>query len=176
MNPFPLQARARFPACLVALALVAIPACATKKEAPQAAQKPFILFHWLGKLANIIPKKTGPPVAAPPAWAGSIRMVNAGEKFVLIESHTPSLVIPGETYLAISNGKETASLRMTPLKNSPFLIADILSGNPSPGEKIYRPVPSARPPAPPPAPQAKKKPSPIPTTAPPPSPTSSPES
>jgi len=134
----------------VVLGLVAMCACATKKE-----RKPpgfSLLSQCLGKLSRLIPKKSRPPVASTPAWAGTIRMVNAGEKFVLIESHTPALITPGETYLAISSGKETASLRMTSLKNSPFLIADILSGNPSQGEKIYRPGPAAAPPPPPPAP------------------------
>ena len=66
-------------------------------------------------------------------------MVNTAENFVLIESSTMSSAVPGETYLSVGNGAETASLRMTSLKNPPFLIADIISGNPSPGEKIYLP-------------------------------------
>jgi len=42
----------------------------------------------------------------------------------------------------IQNGIETGSVRMSSLRNPPFLIADIVSGDPSPGDKIYLPQPS----------------------------------
>jgi len=127
--------------------------------------KPFFLFAWMKKVSRLLPHKTKPPAATTPQWAGAIRMVNTAENFVLIESGTIANVIPGETYVAVSNGSETASLRMTNLKNPPFLIADILSGNPSPGEKIYLPkAPAQLPPTPTPKP-APKKPKPKPTPA-----------
>ena len=126
---------------------------------PPKPAKPFFLFSWLNKVTGLIPHKAKPPIATTPQWLGSIRMVNTAENFVLIESSTMSSAVPGETYLSVGNGAETASLRMTSLKNPPFLIADIISGNPSPGEKIYLPKTSAQPaetPAPKPAPAPKK--------------------
>lgn len=98
----------------------------------------------------------------PPQWTGVIRMVNSAENFVLVESPTIASAIPGETYLAVGKGVETATLRMTSLKNPPFLIADIVSGSPSPGDKIYLPktTPANRPPTPKAKPTPQPKPSP----------------
>jgi hypothetical protein len=85
-------------------------------------------------------------------------MVNTAEQFVLVESGSATNVVPGEIYTAVGNSSETASLRMTNLKNPPFLIADIISGNPSPGDKIYIPKVSAQPSPPPNQPASKTKP------------------
>jgi hypothetical protein len=93
-------------------------------------------------------KKTAPPVAAPIQWAGEIRMVNEADRFVLIESTSGLPVIPGEKYHAVLKGRETAVLQMTALKNPPFLIADILRGNPTVGDKIYLPQKEDNPPSP----------------------------
>jgi hypothetical protein len=93
--------------------------------------------------SNLLPnKKPRPPVASPVQWAGEIRMVNIAENFVLVESSSAVTAIPGEKYLAVQNGRETGVLRMTFLRNPPFLIADIVSGDPSPGDKIHLPKPT----------------------------------
>ena len=92
---------------------------------------------------QLLPRKSPPaPVASPVNWAGEIRMVNIAENFVLVESNSPVATIPGEKYLVIQNGIETGAVRMSSLRNPPFLIADIVSGDPSPGDKIYLPQPS----------------------------------
>ena len=156
---------------------LALPSCAfKKKEAPQnpytspvvAQPKPSIFQTILGKIPNPFHKKQRPPSALPPQWVGVIRMVNSAENFVLLESNAISSAIPGETYLAVGKGVETATLKMTSLKNPPFLIADIVSGSPSPGDKIYRPnAPTS---SPSPAPTSKPKPTPQPTPTPKPTP------
>ena len=98
---------------------------------------------WLGGLGKFLPKKKPrPPAATPVNWAGTIQLVNTAENFVLIESESASPVIPGEKYLSVQNGRESGTLRMTSLKAHPFLIADIVSGNPSTGDKIYIPRPA----------------------------------
>ena len=112
-------------------------------DGPAASErKP--LFAGVGSFfSQLFPRKSPPaPLASPVNWAGEIRMVNVAENFVLIESNSSAATIPGEKYLAIQNGIETGSVRMTSLRNSPFLIADIVSGDPSPGNKIYLPRPS----------------------------------
>ena len=96
-------------------------------------------------------------------------MVNSAENFVLVESGASASAIPGETYLAVGKGVETATLRMTSLKNPPFLIADIISGSPAAGDKIYLPNPAAAPnpsPTPKPKPTPKSKPTPKPKVTP----------
>ena len=98
---------------------------------------------WLGGLGQLLPKKKPrPPAATPVNWAGTIQLVNTAENFVLIESESATPVLPGEKYLSVQNGRESGTLRMTSLKAHPFLIADILSGNPSTGDKIYIPRPA----------------------------------
>ncbi|MEI6279968.1 MAG: hypothetical protein WCQ16_11405 [Verrucomicrobiae bacterium] len=138
---------------LVLTLLPALPSCAGKKGPPsnsfvspvRQAPKPAFWQQWLAKLPNPFPKKQKPPAALLPQWTGVIRMVNSAEHFVLIESSAISSAVPGETYFSVAKGLETASLRMTSLKNPPFLIADIVSGSPSPGEKIYRPKTNSSP-------------------------------
>ncbi len=152
---------------LTALALL-FSGCAQKEKPAQEnpfvspvekPREPFFVFKWINSIGNIFPKKSKPPTATPPQWAGTIRMVNASERFVLIESANLTSAIPGETYVAVSSTSETATLRMTNLKNPPFLIADILSGTPAEGERIYLPRNSSQtPPAPSPSPTPKQRP------------------
>jgi hypothetical protein len=98
---------------------------------------------WLSDLGKFFPKKKpSPPAATPVNWAGTIRMVNTAENFVLIESESATPVVPGEKYLSVQNGRESGTLLMTSLKAHPFLIADIVAGNPSTGDKIYIPRPA----------------------------------
>lgn len=152
-------------------------ACATKQASPpapdaataraQTAPKKLFLYSWIDGIANIFPKKAKPPAAVTPPWAGEIRMVNSAERFVLVESGSSASAIPGETYIAIGKNTETATLRMTALKNPPFLIADILTGDPSAGDKIYLPKPTSAPANPlPPSPVAPAAPNPTPQTEP----------
>jgi hypothetical protein len=89
-------------------------------------------------------------------WAGEIRMVNIAENFVLLESNSSVSAIPGEKYLSIRDSQETGSVRMTSLRNPPFLIADIVSGDPSPGDKIHLPRPTVNIPAATPKPEPKQ--------------------
>ena len=140
-----------FFACL--LAALAIAGCATpKKEASTAkptseAAAKKTATHWLSWLK--FPKKTPPPPSATPIdWAGVIRLVNEDERFVLIQAQGASGVIADEKYLCIRDAAETGVLRMTALKNPPFVIADILSGDPRIGDKVYLPRPTVATPEP----------------------------
>ena len=84
-------------------------------------------------------------------------MVNIAENFVLLESNSSVSAIPGEKYLTIRDSQETGTVRMTSLRNPPFLIADSVSGDPSPGDKIHLPRPTVTIPAPAPTPALKPK-------------------
>lgn len=172
--------------CALLALLPVLSSCAGKKGTPSAPaavstptpKTPSILQQCLSKITSVLPKKKKTPAALPPQWTGVIRMVNSAEHFVLVEASAISSAEPGETYLSINKGAETATLRMTSLKNPPFLIADIISGNPSPGEKIYRPQappPQAPDPTPKPKPTPKPAPTPKPTPKPKPTPDSSPQ-
>jgi hypothetical protein len=93
------------------LALIgAFPACAFKKKQPDT------------------------PAISAPQQLGTVRMVNSPEQFALIE--TPAPVAPGRILRSKNDISETATLRATPHRDHPFLIADIVEGTPSPGDRI----------------------------------------
>jgi hypothetical protein len=115
----------------------------TKRPLQRSSQNNASPFGWLANLRKIFPpNKTRPPTALPIQWAGTIRMVNVAEKFVLIESNPAVPALPGEKYVSVQGGRETGSLLLSSLKAPPFLIAEILSGEPSADDKIYMPGPA----------------------------------
>ncbi|NBR49332.1 hypothetical protein EBU02_10905 [bacterium] len=139
------------------LIVLAMAGCATpKKDSPEAKPKPEaaakkVPISWPSWLK--FPKKTPPPPSATPIdWAGVIRLVNEDDRFVLIQAQGVKGVIAGEKYLCIRDSAETGVLRMTALKNPPFLIADILSGDPRAGDRVYLPSPTVVGPIQPPPP------------------------
>ena len=148
--------------CLIFAVLfitLTITGCATlKKDVTSTEPKPEAVSvgkkapaPWLSWLK--FSKKTPPPPSATPIhWTGVIRLANEAERFVLIQSQSSSSVTPGEKYLCIRDTTETGVLRMTALKNSPFLIADILSGDPLAGDRVYLPSPTVATTAPQPTP------------------------
>ena len=144
--------------CLIFAVLfitLAIAGCATsKKDSLSTEGKPEAIAAgkktpapWLSWL-KFSTKTPPPPSATPIHWTGVIRLVNEEARFVLIQSQSSSAVTPGEKYLCIRDTTETGVLRMTALKNSPFLIADILSGDPLAGDRVYLPSPTVASPAP----------------------------
>jgi len=66
-------------------------------------------------------------------------MVNKEEKFVLIDAMISQNLGAGTVLVCISDQKQTATLRMSTLRNPPFLIADITDGDPSPGDQVFVP-------------------------------------
>ncbi len=100
--------------------------------APEAEKKPWFPL-WSGK------KKEKTPQAVAPRLIGTIKMVNKEDKFVLIDALSYGSTQPGDEMICIVDQKESARLKAGVLRNPPFLIADIASGNPSPGDKVYMP-------------------------------------
>ncbi|CAN5795997.1 hypothetical protein BH09VER1_BH09VER1_19530 [soil metagenome] len=96
-------------------------------------------FTWASSVGKLLPHKAKPPAAQAPQLIGTIKMVNKEDKFVLIDGASFQGTAPGDALVCITNQKETANLRMSTLKNPPFLIADITNGNPSPGDKVFKP-------------------------------------
>jgi hypothetical protein len=142
-------------ACAVLCAL-ALCGCATKSPKPpdsrqtgtteaQPAQpkpkRPFLAtaFSWLESIPTFSPRKPKAPPAQVPRLIGVVKMVDRDDRFVLIDATTFQATAPGDLLICIRDQKETANLRMGNLKNPPFLIADIASGNPSPGDRVFKP-------------------------------------
>jgi len=137
-------------------AVVLLTACANNKESAAAAppslpgtppvaeapkRKPSALAYlWpLNWPELFFPKKPAPPQAQAPQFIGVVKMVNTEDQFVLIDAVSHQGTEPGALLLCITDQKETANLRMSTLKNPPFLIADITSGQPAPGDRVFKP-------------------------------------
>lgn len=89
--------------------------------------------YWLKKL-----KKPGTPQAQPVRLIGTIKMVNKEDKFVLIDAIGYGATQPGDSLVCIVNQRQSGFLRASAVRNPPFLIADIASGDPAPGDKVYK--------------------------------------
>ena len=121
------------------MTLLALTACTGQRE--KRAPAPSV--SWLGNLGNFLPKKKPtPPVATPVNWGGAIRMVNKNENFALVEAESATPCVVGEKYICVRNGRESGTLMITSLRAHPFIIADILGGDPCDGDKIYLPRPA----------------------------------
>ena len=143
----------RLGAVLLALAVFG---CATKSAQPPEseqvatvqpqpsqpkAKRPFLAgaFSWLGSVPKLSPRRPKPPQAQVPRLIGVIKMVDEDDRFVLIDATTFQGARAGDLLVCIRDQKETANLRMSTLQNPPFLIADIASGKPSPGDRVVKP-------------------------------------
>ncbi len=121
------------------MTLLALTACTGQRE--KRAPAPSV--SWLGNLGNFLQKKKPtPPVATPVNWGGAIRMVNKNENFALVEAESATPCVVGEKYICVRNGRESGTLMITSLRAHPFIIADILGGDPCDGDKIYLPRPA----------------------------------
>lgn len=84
-------------------------------------------------------KKPEAPVASAPLWIGTIKVVNAAEQYVLIDSNLTVSIPPGEILNSVGNDFESGTVRTTADRMHPFFIADIASGNPAVGDRVYSP-------------------------------------
>lgn len=97
------------------------------------------VFSGFGLLDLIFPPKKEVPKAQPAHLIGTVKLVNKEEKFVLVDTLSASSVATGDNLLCIMDERQTASLKMTSLRNPPFLIADITDGTPAVGDRVYAP-------------------------------------
>jgi len=75
-----------------------------------------------------------------PAYIGDVAVINFSSKFVLIDTSSGISPAVRDMELTVRNleGIETARLKVTPEGKRPFIAADIVSGTPSRGERVYR--------------------------------------
>lgn len=122
-------------------ALAAVPAPSPAPEAKKGTHWANLLpWNWPAAIArSLVKKKPKAPRALPPQLIGVIKMVNKEDQFVLIDAFAYQAAQPGDSLVCLADQRETASLRLSTLRNPPFLIGDITSGSPSPGERVYKP-------------------------------------
>lgn len=76
-----------------------------------------------------------------PRHIGEIKLVNDASKFVLIDHGQMPAPAEGVLLKARSGGADSAELRVTQVQRRPFVVADILSGEPKRGDAVvYLPV------------------------------------
>lgn len=76
-----------------------------------------------------------PPAKPVPRLIGSISLVNADLHFALIDS--VSIPGPGTPLRALSqDGRETALLNVSPEQKQPFIIGNIVEGEPHTGDRV----------------------------------------
>jgi len=88
-----------------------------------------VLFFW----------KSGPkpPRASALTSVASVYSVNPAGNFAILESMAAASMLPGTRLAVIQDGVVMSILRVTPDRRPPFLIADIVSGEPQRGEALY---------------------------------------
>ncbi len=86
-------------------------------------------------------KPSAPPPAvsqvAAPRVVGRVALVNDKLAFVLIDIQTIEYPSVGIALKTFRDGNETSILSVSPERNSPFIIADIVKGAPQKGDLVY---------------------------------------
>lgn len=96
--------------------------------------------NWFSSIwQKVFPKRDRPPAALPPRWLGRITLVDERSNYALVDSQPFAPLPPGTILHSVSQNSETGVLRVSDDSNPPFFIADITSGRPRPGDRIYSP-------------------------------------
>lgn len=72
-----------------------------------------------------------------PRLVGTIVSVNLDRHFVLIDTGSSYPAPVGTALKSLSDGSETGVLAVSPEVKPPFMIADIVSGNPQKGDQVF---------------------------------------
>ncbi|MEQ1861497.1 MAG: hypothetical protein ABMA13_16365 [Chthoniobacteraceae bacterium] len=107
---------------LLILALVALPGCTTLKR--------------LWPFKNRTPRAER--VHPAPERVGVIVLVNEDSRFVLIDTTTGVIPASGTALKALRHEAEIAVLHAGEVQRRPFVVADIISGDPSRGDLVFR--------------------------------------
>ncbi len=97
------------------------------------------LFLGCAALRSKKPVHAKPTVAAGPQslMVGTISLVNEDGKFVLIDNGSLPGAPTGVKLKSYTAGKFSAELQTTDVRRHPFTIADIRSGKPLKGDRVY---------------------------------------
>jgi hypothetical protein len=81
------------------------------------------------------------PAATAPNWIGTVKAVSDRDDYVLIDSQPYQGLPTGAILTSVGAESETGSVRVSDDRDPPFFIADIVSGKPAPGDRVYSPNP-----------------------------------
>lgn len=88
--------------------------------------------RWLGRK----PKPKATPVVT--LAVGTIAGVSTQPPFALVDAGTFATLGEGKKLLVLRHGFQVAELKTTGLRKHPFVVADVLSGEPRKGDQVYR--------------------------------------
>jgi hypothetical protein len=74
-----------------------------------------------------------------PLTVGRVSLVNEDERFALIETDLPQTPASGTKLRIYRNNAVSAELTATGVGRRPFLVADVVSGNPEKGDVVLQP-------------------------------------
>lgn len=119
---------------LLILALATTPGCSWLPKTPKWAE------GWFG----LVKKRPEAPEATLPTWMGRIVMVDAGNRFALVDTGAPVRLPAGQKLLAFRDQQRTALLETTAESRPPFLAVKLLEGMPAADDQVA--VDESRPP------------------------------
>lgn len=97
-------------------------------------------WNWFG----LVKKKPEAPEATLPAWIGRVVMVDAENKFALVDTGAPIRLPAGKKLLAFRDKQRTALLETTGETRPPFVAVEMVEGMPSLDDQVA--VDESRPP------------------------------
>jgi hypothetical protein len=74
----------------------------------------------------------------PPVYVGTVKLVNEEQHFILIDSAGQPSPTTDAVLKTRSGDVETAELKAVDIRRRPFAIADIVSGTPRVGDRVYQ--------------------------------------
>ena len=83
------------------------------------------------------PKPTPPPKAQPLRQVGTVRTLANDGSYVIAELEPGTMVAPGMELMVTATGGNPARLKVAEIQ-SPYFVADILSGHPEQGDRIQQ--------------------------------------
>jgi hypothetical protein len=110
----------------LALALALMPGCSWLPKTPKWAE------GWFG----LVKKKPEAPEATLPTWMGRVVMVDAENRFALVDTGAPLKLPAGQKLLAFREKLRTAVLETTSEMRPPFLAVKLIEGVPALDDQV----------------------------------------
>lgn len=88
---------------------------------------------------SLLPKKKKPqPAEAAPIRIGEVALVNNSSEFVLVDIGSGIGPRPGQALKTFRDGAETGVLTVSPESKRPFIVGDIVRGEPAAGDEVFQ--------------------------------------
>lgn len=125
--------------CFLPRVRTIVPNTPVQAATPQKPKPPSRHWHFPNLLLGLpfFHHKPPPPRAQALQRVGVIKTISADGSYVIIELE-PGVMIPSGRDLVVLEGKEEAARLHSAENQPPFFIADIKSGQPSPGQVVFQ--------------------------------------